>query len=221
MSNTKKLLVCIDDRDPISMNIFWTESENKRTIIYPKKNIKNLVFYTDSKSKVRCFEKESLQYLKTYKIFNHPVTGEMIPMNLFDNIEIICIDNEKTNEEYALDVFQYFSKISIFIDHHWFLNLNKVQLIKFHYEMKDFWLQNFSEDQKKDINTNPILAKDANELERDDINTIQLYLLNQMKMMLSCEKDEYKYMINYIIVGALGLVIPDIKDLYPDFAFAF
>ena len=87
--------------------------------------------------------------------------------------------------------------------------------------MKDFWLQNFSEDQKKDINTNPILAKDANELERDDINTIQLYLLNQMKMMLSCEKDEYKYMINYIIVGALGLVIPDIKDLYPDFAFAF
>ena len=162
-----------------------------------------------------------MQYLKTYKIFNHPVTGEMIPMNLFDNIELICIDNEKTNEEYALDVFQYFSKISIFIDHHWFLNLNKVQLIKFNYEMKDFWLQNFSEDQKKDINTNPILAKDANELERDDINTIQLYLLNQMKMMLSCEKDEYKYMINYIIVGALGLVIPDIKDLYPDFAFAF
>jgi len=28
-------------------------------------------------------------------------------------------------------------------------------------------------------------------------------------------------MINYIILGALGIVIPKIKELYPDFAFGF
>jgi hypothetical protein len=39
--------------------------------------------------------------------------------------------------------------------------------------------------------------------------------------MLKCEKEEIKYMINYIILGALGIVIPQIKELYPDFVFGF
>jgi len=39
--------------------------------------------------------------------------------------------------------------------------------------------------------------------------------------MLKCDKEEIKYMVNYIVLGALGIVIPKIKELYPDFVFAF
>jgi hypothetical protein len=42
-----------------------------------------------------------------------------------------------------------------------------------------------------------------------------------MKQLLECDKEEFKYMINYIILGALGIVIPKIKELYPDFSFSF
>jgi hypothetical protein len=53
------------------------------------------------------------------------------------------------------------------------------------------------------------------------IEEIQRYLLEQIRKMLKCEKEEIKYMINYIILGALGIVIPKIKEIYPDFAYGF
>ena len=58
-------------------------------------------------------------------------------------------------------------------------------------------------------------------MEEDSLEDIQKYLLGQLKVLLSCEKEDYKYMINYIIVGALGIVIPEIKEMYPDFSFSF
>jgi hypothetical protein len=42
-----------------------------------------------------------------------------------------------------------------------------------------------------------------------------------MNILLNIEKDELKYMANYIIVGALGIVIPEIREMYPDFCFSF
>ena len=66
-----------------------------------------------------------------------------------------------------------------------------------------------------------LLFKDQINMEEDSLENIQKYLLGQLKVLLSCEKEEYKYMINYIIVGALGIVIPEIKEIYLDFIFSF
>ena len=145
---------CIDDRDPISMTIFWTENNGMRTIVYPKENIKDLIFYKDKNDRIMCLEKESLIYLKSYNITNHPVTMEPFPENIFDNIKVIDMDKVveyKSLKEIALDVFQYFSNISIFIDYNWFLQLNQNQLIKFNYEVRDFWLQNFTPEQRSSV----------------------------------------------------------------------
>ena len=220
----KTLLECNDDRDPISMNIFWVEEKSIRTIVYPKEQLKELVFYSDSKQHIRCFEKESLVYLKSYNITRHPITTEPFPEELFNNIDVINlekIEKEKTLEEFALDVFQYFSNISIFIDYNWFLALDRKQLIKFNYELRDFWLQNFTEDQKKAISDKSLLINQEKDMISYDIMMIQKYLLSQMKILLECNKEEYKYMVNYILLGALGIVIPKIKELYPDFDFTF
>jgi hypothetical protein len=218
------LLNCIDDRDPISMNIFWKEIDGKKQIEYPEENFSQLVFYTDSKKLLRCFEKETLRYLKTYNIILHPITSEPIPSELFDNLNILDLnklEEQKTVEDIALDVFQYFSKISIFINYEWFTELNKDKLLKFNYELRDFWLQNVSDNQKLVVSDEPILSMSNDDLDSKSIEEIQRYLLEEIRNMLKCEKEEIKYMINYIILGALGIVIPKIKELYPDFVFSF
>lgn len=223
--NTSKMSLenCIDDRDPISMTIFWTENKGIRNIVYPKENIKDLIFYKDKKDHIMCLEKESLIHLKSYNIKSHPVTMEPFPENIFDNINTIdmkqVVEN-KSLKEIALDVFQYFSNISIFIDYNWFLKLNRNLLIKFNYEVRDFWLQNFTPDQRSSV-SNTVFSKQESDFVSYTIEDIQLYLLNQMKILLTTEKEDLKYMINYILVGALGIVIPDIKELYPDFDLAF
>ena len=206
------------------MNIFWKEVNGVKNIEYPEESFSQLVFYVDSKKLLRCLEKETLRYLKTYNLMVHPVTSEPIPLNLFDGLEFVDLDKleeSKTVEDIALDVFQYFSKISIFIDYEWFIDLKKDKLLKLNYELKDFWLQNLSDEQKKAVSEKQILPLSNDELDEKSIEAIQRYLLNEIGIMLKCDKEEIKYMVNYIVLGALGIVIPKIKELYPDFVFAF
>jgi len=218
------LIQCNEDRDPISMNIFWIEENNIKKLVYSKEHYDELIIYYDSKNIIRCFEKETLKYLKSYNMMIHPISMELLPLNLFDNIDLIDlnkIQNDKTLENIALDVFQYFSKISIFINYEDFLNLSKKELFKFNYELRDFWHQNFNDEQRSKIVLEEVLTKTENNMENDSLENIQKYLLNELKLLLQCEKEEYKYMINYIILGALGIVIPSIKESYPDFSFTF
>jgi hypothetical protein len=214
----------VDNIDPISLNVFWELKNEKKKVVYPKNEYKNLILYFDSMKLIRCFEKESLQYMKSYNVTKHPVTNEDLPSYLFDNIDMIDIEALRENdkiEDIAFSVFQYFSKISIFIDSEWFFKLEKDKLLRLNYEMKDFWLQNFSEEQRNDISNEAVFILSNDEIDKMELVSIQKYLLNQMKMILKCEKEEYRYMINYIILGALGLFITEIKELYPDFSFTF
>jgi hypothetical protein len=218
------IIQSVDNIDPISLNVFWELENEKKKVVYPKNEYKNLILYFDSMRHIRCFEKESLQYMKSYNVTKHPVTNEELPSYLFDNIDMVDIEALHSNdriEDIAFNVFQYFSKISIFIDSEWFFKLEKPKLLRLNYEMKDFWLQNYNEEQRNDITSEQVFILSTEELDKIELESIQKYLLNQMKMILKCEKEEYRYMINYIILGALGLFITEIKELYPDFSFTF
>ena len=216
------LINCHDDRDLISKTLFWVENNGLKTSVYPIDKINELIYYRDSKNRLICFEKESLQHLKKHNILYHPITMENIPANVFELLEpLILTDNIITNDDLSLQVFQTLSNMSIFINYELFLKLSKSELCKFNFEIRDFWLQNFTDEQRYLISNNNILHKSKEELENYDLIKIQEYLLNQLIELLNCNKEEYKYMINCIIVGALGIVIPDIKDFYPDFSFSF
>jgi hypothetical protein len=91
----------IDCKDPISLNDFWIERDGIKEIVY--KNINNLVFYTDSSNKIRGFEKESLSYMLGYSNKIHPVTGNLIPDHVFENIipSTVIEDTDKTIAEVA------------------------------------------------------------------------------------------------------------------------
>lgn len=231
-NNTKKVLPIIeelkiedsvDDKDPITLAIFWIQDGPNKKIIYEDEE--NIILYKDSRGLIRCFEKDSLEYMKAHNISKHPISYEDIPKDIFEKITAKNLEEERkemTINDIAFEIFQKFSKISIFIDSIWFMDLPKDKLIKFNYEIKDMYHQNFNKTQMKEISTDiNLFILDNNNLEKKTIDEVRTYLLDQMKIILDVKKEELKYMCNYLLVGSLSIVIPQIRDLYPDFCFSF
>jgi hypothetical protein len=214
------LLSCIDDKDPVSLNNFWIIENNIKKIVH--ENIRNIIFYYDSNNLIRGFEKETLEYLKGYGISKHPVTQEIIPNEIFNKInpEKIINDNDKSIEDLALEVFQLFTNISFFIDYQQFLSLEKKHLLVLYYEIKDFYLENLNQEQRNQIYNN-LFDLTKEQLSQNELIFIQKYILTKIKILLECNIEDYKFLINYILVGGLSLVIPQVKADYPDFSFSF
>ena len=222
--NNYKLEDSVDDKDPITLNIFWKIQNGVKVVIYENKN--DLIFYKDSHNLLRCFEKETLEYLKAHKISKHPVTQDEIPKEIFELIVEKNLEEERkqmTVSEKAFEVFQKFSTLSIFIDSEWFLELDKIKLKKFHYEASSFYTENLTKSQRSDIGTdaNKLFILSDKEIDKLNFEETQLYMLDNINILLEVKKEELKYFINYILIGALGIVIPTIRDLYPDFSFSF
>lgn len=217
-----KLEDSVDDKDPISLTVFWVEENGTKKIVYP--DVSLLQLYKDSRGLIRCFEKDSLEYMKAHNISKHPVTLDEIPKEVLESITAKNLEEErkeKTINDKAFEIFQKFANISIFIDSDWFLDLNKEKLLKFNYELGDMYKQNFSKEQMKEIHTDPLFNIDNYQLEKKEIDEVREYLLVQMNHILDVTKEELKYMCNYLLVGSLSVVIPQIRDLYPDFCFSF
>ena len=219
-----KLEDSVDDKDPITLNIFWKLQNNIKIVVY--ENMNDLIFYKDSHNLLRCFEKETLEYLKAHKISKHPVTQDEIPKEIFELVIEKNLEEERKQmsiSEKAFEVFQKFSTLSIFIDSEWFLDLDKNKLKKFHYEASSFYKENLSDSQRTNISidADKLFNLSENEIDKLTLEQCQLYMLNNIDILLEVKKEELKYFINYILIGALGIVIPTISDLYPDFSFSF
>jgi hypothetical protein len=219
-----KLEDSVDDKDPITLNIFWKIENGIKVVVY--ENMNDLIFYKDSHNLLRCFEKETLEYLKAHKISKHPVTQDEIPKEIFELVIEKNLEEERKQmsiSEKAFEVFQKFSTLSIFIDSEWFLDLDKNKLKKFHYEASSFYKENLSDSQRTNISidADKLFNLSENEIDKLTLEQCQLYMLNNIDILLEVKKEELKYFINYILIGALGIVIPTIRDLYPDFSFSF
>jgi len=218
-----KLEDSIDDKDPITLNIFWKIENGMKVVVY--ENMNDLIFYKDSHNLLRCFEKETLEYLKAHKISKHPVTQDEIPKEIFELVIEKNLEEERKQmsvSEKAFEVFQKFSTLSIFIDSEWFMDLDKNKLKKFHYEASSFYRENLSDSQRFNIiDADKLFNLSDKEIDKLNLEQCQLYMLNNIDILLEVKKEELKYFINYILIGALGIVIPTIRDLYPDFSFSF
>ena len=212
-----------EERDPVSLNYFYSyDLSNNKQLIYT--NISNLILYQESESIIRCFEKESLQHLKAYNIMNHPVSMKSIPNIIIQAIPDMVINKEMSLEEKALQVFQLFTEISIFINYKLYLNLKKTDLLTLNYEISDFYSQNLSIDDRKKIDKKDgkqffHLSKDMLQDKEEDF--IKFYILEQIEHILSYSEDDFKFMLNYIVLGGLSLVIKEVKEYYDSFNFLF
>jgi hypothetical protein len=219
--NIKNLYLAetVDDKDIISLSEFWIIKDSVKCIVY--KNIDNLIFYKDSDNYIRCFEKESIEYMLGYNIKKHPVTGELFPNNIFSNIisKKIILEKEKTISNLTLDVFQLFGNNSFFIDHNLFLELSRNNLLKLYFEIRDLYKNNFSDEQRIEISSKVFLLT-FDDIAIMSICKIQKYILLNIKILLENSNDKYKNMINYILIGGLSIVINEIRFLYPDFSFS-
>ena len=218
----------VDIKDPITLENFYSIENDKYRLLYH--NIDDLIIYkeTDERNNnfIRCLKKDSLSYLKNYQITKHPVSQIEIPEEILNMVEekVGVEETELTIKEKSLQVFQIFTKISIFIDFMLFLNLSKMDLIKLNYELRDFYYQNLSLDQRKIIDNydgEKLFNLKNEDLENEETLFIQFYLLNQIEGVIKCEHEDVKIMANYIILGGLSLVIDEVKEAYENFSFNF
>jgi len=200
----------IEDRDPISLEIFWIEKDNIKTMVY--KNLDDLYVYRENNI-VHCFELLSLKYMKQYNITNHPTTMEKLPSNIFDNINLEE-EIKVSLESKALNVFNLLTNISIFIDSIIFIKLKEKEIDKLYYETHSFYHMNIAENIKSEINTFIIEP-----CEFYKMTNKQSYILDCYNLLLTCEFPTVKYMTCYIVVGGLTTVSPKIKKLYPDIGY--
>jgi len=212
-----------DERDPVSLNKFYmVDKNNQKTLVY--QNIENLILYSETDTIVRCFEKESLQHLKTYNILLHPVSQKKIPDDILSSLDDIELPNKTTVAEKALQVFQLFTNISIFIDYKHFLNLSRSKILKLNYELKEFYYQNISIDDRKKIDNNDgkqYFNYNNSYFDDKDNDYIKIYILTNIENILKYKEDDLKFMINYVILGGLSLVIDEVKEVYDDFNYSF
>ena len=205
-----------DHIDIISQDRFINILNGKLVWVFTK--IEDLVFYQEENI-VRAFTKQSIQYLKLNKMSCHPISGKKIPADIFNSVENIK-EVESTNlQDLAKTFFQLLSKHSIFIDYKKYLKLSEDNLQKLEYELKDFYYKNLGENIRKSID-----KKDGDQLFKNsptNSDEFKKYLLNEMTTIIkNIDKDSLIFSY-YIIVGALSIVIPQVKEDYPNYNFSF
>lgn len=200
---------CSNDRDPVSREVFWIKCNNEKKIVY--NNLEKLVLYKDKNDKIICFEKESLQHLKYYNILKNPIDNVPIPKKVLDKIPLLKKE-ELSIYDYSLTIFQKFTEISIYIDHNLFLKLTDKELIVLNNELKSIYDENIAGNLElfnlTKVKFYKLITEDK-----------QRYLLDKIKVILNLNDENLKQFKYYIVLGALSIIIPEIKKNYPDFDF--
>lgn len=232
----------IDNKDPISQEDIWYIEDGQKI---KSKEIPALKMfsYFDSSDNIRAFNIESIKTMIEGNINRHPITNEIIDIEILDRAQkmiqvliekkylIVKEDNGELTEtkikNLAFDVFQNFNVISIFVDSEWFLKLNIDELLKLNYELKDFY-ENNTDNETRHIMVPPdgkvfcfTNQQLKNECQGNKLN-IQKYLLDDInKVITSSDNEAIKNLGNYLMIGGLAVVCPEIRDRYPDFVYSF
>jgi hypothetical protein len=213
-----------DDIDPISQDQIWTIENGIK--IKSDEILNELLFsYVDKNGFVRCFNIESLLYLKDYV---HPITNDKMDNNIVDMInekinmlydtvkKVIKID-KAVIIEYTFNVFSKFSKNNIYIKDEWFLNLDIKMLQKMYYEIRDFYFNNLNINKK-------LFTFPPTDFNNTDILNAQYYLLHNIDLLTNTNeinKNKNETMIIYIVIGSLSTVCKEVRVAYPDISFGF
>ena len=230
------ITLSFDPKDVISQIEFWEiDNKNNRIPLYNNKN--HLVSYYDSEKRLRCFEITTIIDMIDNNMLKHPITNENLPeefINRSKDLNNLLIKNdmieekvviEKTIEDLAFDLFQKLGNGDIYLDKKYFLDLSIDKLDKLYYETREFYFSNISSSDRVLIeNNSKIFIKSRSDLRNDfgnDISKIQKYIIENFMFILTNCTNNTEYIVKYIILAGLNLVIPEVKEKYPDFEFSF
>ena len=231
-------LLSVDNKDPITQEDIWIRTDGKKEEAIDIPSYK-LFSYTDTEDKIRCFNIETIISMINNNCLVHPITGLTINDDTIERAKkmhqtlkeknvIQEKKDERTDEEkinnYAFDVFQKFSIISIFVDHQWFLKLKSDKLDKLNYELGDFYDKNVDDENKILMVPPDGKAFDKSKSNFSDLDLLEKrqYLLENIdKVISSSEDSSMKTLGSYLMLGGLGVVCKEIRDNYPDFVYGF
>jgi hypothetical protein len=203
-----------DNKDPISQTDIWIIENNEKKIVFPKENYNKIRFYYESDTILRCFEIDTLRFMKTYNISKHPISYKIIPEYIFNDIEIYN-DNDIPISILASQVFNLLTDSYIYIEYKTFLELSKEQLCVLYNEFKSLWINNLTQSIRDEISNNILNIRN---IYNYSLEELQRYLLNQIKFLLEYESN-YKFMIINIIIASLSIVMVEVRNDYYDFDF--
>lgn len=209
----------VDHVDLISQDrLIVVDKKGNKKWVYP--DLDKIIFYQEDNN-IRAFTKFTISYLKRNNITEHPISKKKIPDHIFNFVENIPLENENSQnlKNDCKIFFQKLSNHSIFINYENFLKLEVEQLEKLAYELREFYYQNLSLEQRKIIDK--IDGEQLFKNKPSDEQSLKKYLVNNMNSILDNIDKEMKIFSYYIIVGALSLVLNDVKEDYPDYSFSF
>lgn len=199
--------------DIISQERFINLQNKEKRWIYD--DIDKLDFYLEDNI-VRVFTKESLSYMKKNNITTHPISNKIIPFNKLTIKPIKNIENDNIIN-IARNFFQKLSNHSIFINDNNYINLDENAINKLDYEITSIYYSNIPKETRDIIDKNDKLFKNKPK----NSEKLKIFIIKNMDILLEKIPDDMKIFSYYIIVGALGLVIPQVKEDYPNYSFNF
>lgn len=199
--------------DIISQERFIILENKEKRWVY--EDIDKLDFYKEDNI-VRVFTKDSLGYMKKNNINNHPISNKTIPYDIM-NIKQINIIDDNNIVNITRNFFQKLSKHSIFINDNSYLNLDENMINKLDYEITSIYYSNIPEETRKIVDKDDKLFKNKPE----NLENLKIFIIKNMDILLEKIPNDMKIFSYYIIVGALGLVIPEVKEDYPNYSFNF
>jgi len=212
-----------DTEDPISLIDFW-EMRNGKKFLSKDLTEKDLIIYQEN-NLIRGFHFETVLGLYQNNIIKHPVSGQLIPKEVFDQMKEICknkkIITDKKEEtenvkDLALRVFQLFNNMSIYLDNEAYYKLQSTKINILVHELKSFYNHNLTPQQKNNVNpTNKELFK------KSDYETTRRQILLDMKLIIENASSNNKIMVCYLMLAGLIVVIPELKQQYPHLEFQF
>lgn len=210
----------IEDIDVISLNNIWKIVDNKRILVYNDPD--NLITYKDEKGHIHSFEKESIQYLKEYKITEHPLTKIKIPQDVFDSVNIQIKRKRKTDNDLITGITSQLTHYSFFLNNEDINELNILQLNKLYYEIYSFYNENMPDNLKSQIFAKKIFNINPYQFDKDyGNNEKKRFILETLYNFLNFDNDLVKINACYIIISGLTIISKRIKLKYPDFILNF
>lgn len=194
---------CINKIDPISQEPLTSMPTG--SICYVKCNTQTVGYHA-----------ESIKQLLHNNTTICPLTRVTIPSETLLHMgalaraySAIILDNTPADdsiEALVKNVFHEFTLESIYLDHTVFLSLTMSQLKNLHYEWKDMFEKNTTNQQKLSIVGQ---KKSFPPFTITSIDKYQRYLLTQLVTILRPNDSSLKTLVTFIMLGGLTLVCPE------------
>lgn len=232
----KDINVTEDEQDPVTLDQLWKYSNGVRVGALVNKYY--LFSYIDSKGKVRCLTIFTLYHMIIHNDYVHPVTKESIPekdiqrakelVNLYRTK--LGLFKEQDDGNYSLEyrlqnrlnkLFNRFHVYNIYLEDSWLLSISD----------SDKLFDIIEETRKlvsNNIDTiNPIFKKKRIKYNKNsptyEVNLLKLkeYIVLEWEKLIDAVSSPQNQIPIWIIVSGLSLVVPEVKQKYPNVEIMF